>query len=92
MAKHEVVICDKCGKPGTTFVLWSDGDAAAVSVDLCETHSRPVVAAFAEGSVVDLPSKPRARMEVTRLKPTARTRSLKKKVSDAQEDQSERPD
>lgn len=92
MAKREVVECDKCSRPGRTFVLWAEGDAAARSVDLCESHSRPVSTPFAEGSVVDLPSKPRARMEVTRLKTTARTRSLKKEVASGQEDKSQRPD
>lgn len=78
MAKREVVICDKCGKPGQTFVLWRDGDVNAMSVDLCETHARPVANPFAGGSVVDLPTRPRVRMEATPLRTTAKTEALKK--------------
>lgn len=78
MARREVVECDKCGREGRTFVLWVDGDAAAQRVDLCDTHSRSLLVTFAGGSVVDLPVKPRARMEATPLRVTDKTRRFKK--------------
>lgn len=92
MARREVTECDKCGKPGRAFVLWVEGEQSGLSVDLCETHSRSVTAVFADGSPVDLPSKPRARMERTVLKTTARTQHLKKRTSRGKEDASARPD
>lgn len=78
MVRREVVECDKCGREGRTYVLWADGDADARAVDLCEVHSRTLMVTFATGTVTELPTRPRARMEVTPLKTTARTQALKK--------------
>ena len=79
MAKREVVECDKCGREGRTYVLWTEGDYDARSVDLCELHAKTLAGLFGSGSVVDLPSRPRTRMDVTALRTTAKTRGLKKR-------------
>ena len=60
------------------YRLWAEGDRQACSVDLCEAHARPLVAVFERGELVDLPVKPRVRMEGTKLRPTERTAHLKK--------------
>lgn len=84
MAKHEVIVCDMAGQGGClglvdTYTIWRQSDRQAVSVDVCEEHAAPLVTVMKVGSVVDLPVKPRARMERTVLKTTPATAHLKKR-------------
>jgi hypothetical protein len=82
MAVQTVKVCDfdggACGKPAQSYRLWRDGDSKASAVDLCEEHAAPLEAVMAVGETAELPVKPRVRMEVTALRPTSKTRSLKK--------------
>lgn len=84
MAKHEVFVCDMAGHGGClglvdNFTMWRQSDRQAVAVDLCEEHAAPLITVMKVGSVVDLPVKPRARMERTALKTTPATAHLKKR-------------
>ena len=84
MAKREVFVCDLAGQGGCrglvdNFTVWRQCDRQAVAVDLCEEHAAPLVTVMKVGSTVDLPVKPRARMERTALKTTEATAHLKKK-------------
>jgi hypothetical protein len=83
MAKHLVLLCDfdqgGCGKPAESYRLWRDGDTKAAAIDLCEEHAAPLLAVIEGAEQVDLPVKPRARMEVTKLLTTPKTAHLKKK-------------
>lgn len=82
MAKEVVLICDfghgACRKPAVSYRLWRDGDRQARSVDLCDEHAAPLLQAVADAPLVDLPTKPRQRMEATKLLTTAKTAPLKK--------------
>jgi len=83
MAKQVVLICDhgdgECGKPATSYRLWRDGDRQAATVDLCDEHAAPLLLLMDAAPLVDLPVKPRQRMELTRLQTTPKTAPLKKK-------------
>jgi hypothetical protein len=82
MAVQTVKVCDfdggACGKPAKSYRLWRDGDSKASAVDLCEEHAAPLEAVMGVAEAIELPAKPRVRMEVTPLRATAKTRSLKK--------------
>lgn len=83
MARETVTVCDfahnGCKQPATSYRIWRDGDSKASAIDLCDEHAEPLLRAI-EGAVqVELPSKQRARMEVTKLLTTPRTAPLKKK-------------
>lgn len=82
MATQTVKVCDfghgACQKPAQSYRLWRDGDSKASAIDLCEEHAAPLLAVMELGETVDLPTKPRVRMEATPLRPTPKTRPLKK--------------
>ena len=82
MAKHVLVICDlsdaHCSGEVTTFKLWQDEQARALSMDICEHHAKPVLEIFSAGHDEPLPPKPRQKMEPTKLKTTKQTRQLKR--------------
>lgn len=82
MAKHVLVICDlsdaHCLGDVTTFKLWRNHDARAMSMDICEHHSKPLLEIFSAGHDEPLPPKPRQKMEPTKLKVTKQTRALKR--------------
>ena len=83
MTRQTIVVCDGnaglCKQPATNYRVWHEGDSTATSIDLCDEHAAPLVAVLQAGTEVALPSRPRSRMEVTRLKTTAKTSPLKKK-------------
>lgn len=83
MARETVLICDfehgACRKPAKSYRVWADGDRQAWAIDLCEDHARPLLDIAEAGELVDLPTKPRQRLEVTKLKTTPATAHLKKK-------------
>jgi hypothetical protein len=85
MAKHEVHVCDvdlngtACGQPARTWTMWLDGERQAHQVDLCQEHSAPLQDLLASSQPVDLPVRPRATMQTTKLKATPRTAPLKKR-------------
>lgn len=83
MARETLLICDfgrgTCRNVACSYRLWRDGDKQAWAVDLCDEHAAPMLTLIAEAPMVDLPSKPRMRMEVTKLKSTPKTAHLKKK-------------
>lgn len=82
MAKREIRICDfedaTCQGIATCYKVWADGDRQAWSVDLCTTHASPLLAIVERAERVDLPSKPRVKVEPTPLRTTDKTRHLKK--------------
>lgn len=82
MARREVFVCDleddTCAGLVSCYRLWRDGDRQAWGRDLCETHASPLLALVDGAELVDLPSKPRVRMESTRLRTTDKTSRLKK--------------
>jgi hypothetical protein len=82
MAVTQVRVCDfdegACQRNATCYKVWRDGDSQAWSVDLCEEHAAPLLAIVERAERVDLPTKPRVRLEPTPLKTTAKTRHLKK--------------
>lgn len=81
MAKREVLVCDgdqgACQRNATCYKMWRDGDKQAWTVDLCDIHAEPLLSIVDGAKLVDLPTKQRARMEVTKLRATDRTRDLK---------------
>lgn len=83
MARETILICDfgggTCRNPAKSYRLWSSGDKQAAAMDLCEEHAAPLLEIVKGAPLVDLPSKPRMRMEVTALRTTANTADLKKK-------------
>lgn len=83
MAKETILVCDlgqgTCKQSATSYRLWRDGDRQAWEVDLCDDHARPLLEVVAVGRQVDLPAKPRQRMEATKLLTTPKTAPLKKK-------------
>lgn len=83
MARETVTLCDfeqgACRRVADSYRLWRDGDKQASAIDLCEEHARPLLAIFEGTQSVDLPAKPRARMDVTKLVTTPKTAHLKKK-------------
>lgn len=83
MARETVTLCDfghmGCRQPATSYRLWRDGDSKASAIDLCDEHAEPLLKAIEGAVLVDLPTKQRARMEVTKLLTTPRTAPLKKK-------------
>ena len=83
MAREVVLTCDfgqrTCRKPASSYRVWRDGDRQAWAVDLCDEHSAVMLAVVvSDGTLTDLPTKPRQRMEVTKLVTTPRTAALKK--------------
>ena len=82
MAKQMILTCDfgdpACGQTAVSYRLWRDGDKQASAIDLCDKHAASLLAIIDSAELVDLPVKPRVRMEVTQLKTTARTAPLKK--------------
>lgn len=83
LAKQTILLCDygdrTCRQPATSYRLWRDGDRQAWSIDLCETHARPLLELVEHADQVELPTRQRVRMEVTPLKTTAKTLPLKKR-------------
>lgn len=83
MARETVVLCDfgggTCRNPAESFRVWRDGDKQAAAVDLCAEHAKPLLDVLEGASLVDLPTKARVRMEVTKLVTTPKTAHLKKK-------------
>jgi hypothetical protein len=71
-----VKVCDLCqSHPAYEFRIWRDGDMHAKALDLCRACSKPLT----EGGEVELPIKPRQRMELTQLRTTKQTAEFKKK-------------
>ena len=83
MAKETRLVCDlgqgTCKQLAKSYRLWRCGDRQAWEVDLCDEHARPLLETVQSGRLVDLPAKPRQRMEATKLVTTPRTAPLKKK-------------
>lgn len=76
-----VKLCDKCQQqPAAEYKLWQTGDKTATTVDLCATHAKSLLQIFEIGRPEELPPKPRAKMEIVKLKPTSATRQHKKKT------------
>jgi hypothetical protein len=82
MATQTVRVCDfdegACARPATCYKVWRDGDRQAWTLDLCEEHAVPLLVIVAKAERVDLPVKPRVKMEPTTLRATPKTRPLKK--------------
>ena len=82
MAREVVLLCDfehgTCRKPALSYRVWRDGDRQAWGVDLCDEHAAPLLTLVEGAPLVDLPVKPRQRMEATKLVTTSRTRPFKK--------------
>jgi hypothetical protein len=80
--KQVITVCDRqdttCNGPVSSYRVWREGDRTASTVDLCETHAAPILALIAGADAVELPVKPRAVMQITKLRPTEATRHLKK--------------
>lgn len=93
----EARVCDAvtrgrvCGHPASRYVLVREGDRTGSAVDLCLEHARPLHTAFAQAETVELPARPRARMEATRLKTTPKTAHLKKE-QDGQKAEGKQPE
>lgn len=83
MAKETVLICDfghgACRRPAVSYRLWQDGNRQAWAIDLCQEHASPLLDAVEGAGQVDLPTKPRQRMEATKLVTTSKTAPLKKR-------------
>jgi hypothetical protein len=83
MARETVLLCDAgdgtCRQPAVTYKMWREGELKASSIDLCDEHAKPLLTLMESAEQVDLPSKPRVRMEVTTLRTTPKTKHLKKK-------------
>jgi hypothetical protein len=83
MARETVLLCDfdqgGCRRPATRYTLWRDGDAKAWAIDLCEEHAAPLLSVTDWAELVDLPTRARTRMEVTKLVTTPKTAHFKKK-------------
>lgn len=85
MAQFELRVCDypsgktSCGQEAVSFYIWKDGARQAVSVDLCEKHAERLEHIIEVGEPVDVPARPRAKMELTKLRTTPATRKLKKR-------------
>lgn len=98
MARREVHVCDArradgpCGRPAESWNMWRTEDRQARQIDLCDEHAAPLVALMNQAELVDLPVRPRAKMQATRLKPTPRTAPLKmRRDPDGSEGSSPRP-
>lgn len=82
MATTTVLVCDKgnnmCKGDVVSWRLWTDGSDVSTRVDLCGVHARPLVELAAVGVPDGLPSKQRATMEVTALRPSKATAHLKR--------------
>lgn len=82
MARETVTLCDfeqgACRRVADSYRLWRDGDKQARTVDLCEEHAAPLLTVFEGARETDLPTKPRARMDVTKLVTTPKTARYKK--------------
>lgn len=85
MAETVMLTCDNpggkssCSRPATRWNIWRDGDKTAVQIDLCDTHSKSLMALVASAPPTSLPSRPRAQMELTTLRTTSATAGLKRK-------------
>ena len=82
MARREVLVCDfeseACQGNATCYKVWADGDRQAWSIDLCDTHASPLLGIVERAERVDLPLRPRVKVEPTALTTTDKTRHLKK--------------
>lgn len=85
MAKQVITVCDMaqvsanaCTGTVASFRIWVDGDKIANGVDLCESHAESIRVLQAVASEVELPARPRAAMQVTKLRTTDATKHLKK--------------
>lgn len=80
--KQTITVCDhtdaSCDGVVSSFRVWREGDRTASTVDLCEVHASPILALVAGADAVELPTKPRAAMQITKLRATEATRHLKK--------------
>lgn len=80
--KQVITVCDRqdttCDGPVSSFRVWREGERTAFMVDLCEAHASPILALIAGADAVELPTKPRAVMQITKLRTTEATRHLKK--------------
>jgi hypothetical protein len=86
VAKRYVSVCDAadqdlgpCEGDVQEFRIWVEGERTASALDLCERHAGPIRALMSVAAEVELPSRPRQSMQVTRLRTTDATRHLKKK-------------
>lgn len=83
MAKQSILVCDMrasaCREPVVSLRMWAEGDRQAVHIDLCQVHAKPILDAFAAGQLGELPTRPRVKMEPTKLRTTHATADLKKK-------------
>lgn len=82
-------VCDithnePCVREAKRYTVFTEGDRQARAVDLCSVHARPLEALLVNAEVVDLPTKPRARMEPTKLRTTPHTARYKKERTDGQ--------
>lgn len=83
MAEEVVLRCDNpggkpCLRQARAWRIWPEGAPSAYRVDLCDTHAKPLQALIAGAVVETLPTKPRQGMQITKLKTTKATRTLKK--------------
>lgn len=80
MALHTERVCDyaRCSKPGEPVVVWREGEQTGRSIDLCADHWKPLGEALARGTTVELPTKPRQKMDVTPLRTIESTAHLKR--------------
>lgn len=82
---------DPCLREAKRYTVFTEGDRQARAVDLCSVHARPIEALLVNAEVVDLPTKPRARMDKTKLRVTPHTAQFKKEKRDGEKGQGERP-
>lgn len=76
-----IKLCDLCqSHPAQEFRIWREEDTHAKVIDLCRDCSRTLLRS---GRKVELPTKKRMTMEVTKLKTTRKTAPLKKKKTPA---------
>ena len=84
MAEKVMLTCDNpggkaCQKPAVRWHIWRDGEKSAATVDLCDTHARPLIHLVELAPGAPLPTRPRAQMELTTLRTTPATAGLKRK-------------
>ena len=86
MSQFETRVCDYpsgksfCGQEAVSYVIWKDGSRQAVIVDLCGKHAERLETFITLGKPIDLPARPRAKMELTKLRTTPATRRFKKRL------------
>lgn len=67
-----------CRGKVTTWSIWRAGEFQATSVTLCSHHGAPLTELEAAGQPEPLPARPRNDLKITKLKPIADTKHLKK--------------